>query len=212
MGDRENRIFSEKMANHLLMVGLILLAGTTMTLSKKDDEDCPFRSGCCGVGLGDVVDVYFHDIDDKRSCQRECRQIEECKFFTMKPDPDDPHDHMKCFLFKTCDPMEACDDCITGPELPLYDPDDCFNDDGNYTCETSLEMWLMYIFLMLKILSPVKINVKCLMTVIGTPFSMSQMHPSPITNAFCSKNAISTNLVRRETGPKNKRKNNRKLW
>merc|ERR1712020_567476 len=25
---------------------------------------------------------------------------------------------------------------------------------------------------------------------------MSQMHPSPITNAFCSKNAISTNLVR----------------
>ena len=40
--------------------------------------------------------------------------IEDCKFFTMFGVNDDPTDHMKCLLFKTCDPLEACDDCITG--------------------------------------------------------------------------------------------------
>ena len=53
-------------------------------------------------------------IADTRSCQRECRMIEDCKFFTMFGVNDDPTDHMKCLLFKTCDPLEACDDCITG--------------------------------------------------------------------------------------------------
>merc|ERR1711997_508547 len=107
--DTENRILSENMVNHLMMVGLILLAGTTLTLSQTPpkDEDCPFGSGSCPVTLDNVVDVYFHDVDDIRSCQRECRQIEECKFFTMKPESDDPHDHC--------------------------------NNDGNYTCETSLD-------------------------------------------------------------------------
>jgi len=139
--DTENRILSENMANHLMMVGLILLAGTTMTLSQTPpkDEDCPFGPGSCPVTLDNVVDVYFHDVDDIRSCQRECRQIEECHFFTMFPESDDPHDHMKCFLFKTCDHLEACDDCMTGPELPIIDDDSCNNNDGNYTCETALD-------------------------------------------------------------------------
>merc|ERR1711913_92019 len=195
------------MANHLLMVGLILLAGTTLTLGKKDDEDCPFGPGSCPVTLDNVVDVYFHDIDDKRSCQRECRQIEECKFFTMKPDPDSPHDHMKCFLFKTCDPMEACDDCITDLICPYTILMIALTMMEIILVKLHWTMWLMYIFLMLKILSPVKINVKCLMTAIGIPFSTSQMHPSPITNAFCSKNAISTNLVRHvKQDPKTKGK------
>merc|ERR1712179_695474 len=183
--DTENRIFSENMANHLMMVGLILLAGTTMTLSQTPpkDEGCPFGPGSCPVTLDNVVDVYFHDVDDIRSCQRECRQIEECKFFTMKPESDDPHDHMKCFLFKTCDHLEACEQCITGPELPIID-------DDHWT------MWLMCIILMLRTLSPVKINVTCLMTAISGPFLMYQMLPILITNAFYSENATSTNLAK----------------
>ena len=32
----------------------------------------------------------------------------------MKPDADDPTDHMKCFLFKTCDYLDPCDECISG--------------------------------------------------------------------------------------------------
>merc|ERR1712024_330666 len=54
-------------------------------------------------------------------------------------------------------------------------------------------MWLMYTILMLKILSPVKINVTCLMTAISGPFLMYQMLPNLITNAFYSENAISMN-------------------
>ena len=87
---------------------------TKISQTPPKDEDCPFGPGSCPVTLDNVVDVYFHDVDDIRSCQRECRQIEECKFFTMKPESDDPHDHMKCFLFKTCDHLEACEQCITG--------------------------------------------------------------------------------------------------
>ena len=100
------------MANHF-MIAIIFLAGTTLTLS-KDDDDCPFTNGSCPVTLDNVVDVYFHDIADRRSCQRECSIIEDCKFFTMFGVDDTPTDHMKCFLFKTCDYLEACDDCTTG--------------------------------------------------------------------------------------------------
>jgi len=126
------------MANHLLMVGLILLTGSTMILGQNVEEDCPFTHGSCPVTLDNVVDVYFHDVADHISCQRECRMINECKFFTMFSVSDSPTDHMKCFLFKTCDHLEACDDCITGPELPLIDTN-CTIPDGNYTCETALD-------------------------------------------------------------------------
>ena len=64
--------------------------------------------------LGNTVDVYFHDVADLRSCQRECNQIADCHFWTMKPDADSPTDHMKCFLFKTCDYLDPCDECISG--------------------------------------------------------------------------------------------------
>merc|ERR1739838_1128240 len=196
--DTENRILSENMVNHLMMVGLILLAGTTMTLSQTPpkDEDCPFGPGSCPVTLDNVVDVYFHDVHDIRPCQRECRQIEECHFFTMFPESDDPHDHMKCFLFKTCDHLEACDDCILDLNYPLSMMTVVITTMEITLAKQLWTMWLMYTILMLKILSPVKINVTCLMTAISGPFLMYKMLPNPITNAFCSKNAIFTNLVR----------------
>ena len=92
---------------------LVILSLFSVTLS-QDQDDCPFGPGICPVNLDNVVDVYFHDIADRRSCQRECQQIGECKFFTMFGVNDDPTDHMKCFLFKTCDTLEPCDECITG--------------------------------------------------------------------------------------------------
>ena len=70
--------------------------------------------------LGNTVDVYFHDVADLRSCQRECNQIADCHFWTMKPDADSPTDHMKCFLFKTCDYLDPCDECISGKYLCLF--------------------------------------------------------------------------------------------
>merc|ERR1712045_721245 len=79
------------------LFAFLILALSSVTLSQNDDEDCPFSDGSCPVTLDNVVDVYFHDIADRRSCQRECQQIGECKFFTMFGVNDDPTDHMKCF-------------------------------------------------------------------------------------------------------------------
>ena len=90
---------------------VLLLSFSSLTLSQ---DDCPFTNGSCPVTLDNVVDVFFHDIADRRSCQRECRTIEDCKFFTMFGVNDNPTDHMKCFLFKTCDYLEPCEDCVTG--------------------------------------------------------------------------------------------------
>merc|ERR1711981_122615 len=118
---------------------VFLISCSALTSSQDQDDDCPFTDGSCPVTLDNVVDVFFHDIADRRSCQRECQMIDECKFFTMYGVNDDPTDHMKCLLFKTCDPLEACDDCITGPELPLIDLNNCTIPDGNFTCETSLD-------------------------------------------------------------------------
>lgn len=102
------------------LFAFLILALSSVTLSQNDDEDCPFSDGSCPVTLDNVVDVYFHDIADRRSCQRECQQIGECKFFTMFGVNDDPTDHMKCFLFKTCDTLEPCDECTTGSTIHLW--------------------------------------------------------------------------------------------
>jgi hypothetical protein len=48
---------------------LVLLSCSTLTFSQTDD-DCPFTDGSCPVTLDNVVDVFFHDIADRRSCQR----------------------------------------------------------------------------------------------------------------------------------------------
>ena len=82
------------------------------TLAK--DDDCPFGPGSCPVHLDNVVDVFYHDVIDIRSCQRECNQIGECHFWTMFNVTDEPTDHKKCFLFKTCDHLDPCDECISG--------------------------------------------------------------------------------------------------
>jgi len=119
-----------------LFLGLVLVSFSSSILTQKPDPLCPFGDGTCPITLDNVVDVYYHDVVDFRSCQRECAQIEDCHFWTMFNVTDDPKDHKKCFLFKTCDHLEPCMDCITGPDAPLYDPDLCDNN-GNRTCETS---------------------------------------------------------------------------
>ena len=95
---------------------VFLISCSALTSSQDQDDDCPFTDGSCPVTLDNVVDVFFHDIADRRSCQRECQQIGDCKFFTMFGVSDSPTDHMKCFLFRKCDSLEPCIDieCTTG--------------------------------------------------------------------------------------------------
>merc|ERR1712141_625911 len=120
--DTENRILSENMVNHLMMVGLILLAGTTMTLSQTPpkDEDCPFGPGSCPVTLDNVVDVYYFDVEDTFSCKDQCNMLDDCNFWTFFDVQDAPQPHHKCFLFKECNIHEPCKTCETGPKGKYY--------------------------------------------------------------------------------------------
>merc|ERR1712156_1152027 len=93
-----------------------------------DNKNCTFGPGICPVTKEDVVDDF--------SCQEHCKDLEECHFFTVYGIKDSPKDHMKCFMFKTCDHKEPCPDCTSGPDhppmphpLPPCDP-------PNYICPT----------------------------------------------------------------------------
>jgi len=99
------------------------------------DPECPFTNGTCPVTKDNVLDVFFFDVMDRVSCQTHCKDIEECHFFTQFGVDDEPMDHTKCFLFKTCDHLEPCRDCQTGPEDPPIYP--CLPD--NYICGTELD-------------------------------------------------------------------------
>merc|ERR1719412_606135 len=79
----------------------------------------------------------FFDIEDRLSCQKHCLDIPDCHFFTQfgtdQPEPLQPK--TKCFLFKTCDELEPCPECQTGPDHPPIYP--CIPD--NYICGTELD-------------------------------------------------------------------------
>ncbi|XP_023330179.1 uncharacterized protein LOC111702656 [Eurytemora carolleeae] len=80
--------------------------------------ECPFSSSACPVDLDNVVDVFYFDILDTSSCQHQCQRISSCSHFTMLTSADNKHN--KCFLFKSCDNQENCDDCVSGAEEPPF--------------------------------------------------------------------------------------------
>lgn len=207
------------------LFAFLILALSSVTLSQNDDEDCPFSDGSCPVTLDNVVDVYFHDIADRRSCQRECQQIGECKFFTMFGVNDDPTDHMKCFLFKTCDTLEPCDECTTGMALlptlfnflaphlhtknhfsgPDYPPiDNCTSE--NYTCGTELNNIVDVFYFDAEDTVSCKQQCQMLPTCnFWTQFDETD-DPQPHHKCFLFKNCnIHEDCAKCETGTKNRR-------
>ncbi len=66
-------LLSRMTASQYIFALVILLSGSPLTFSQ--DDDCPFTNGICPVTLDNVVDVFFHDITDRISCQRECRSV-----------------------------------------------------------------------------------------------------------------------------------------
>jgi len=184
------------------LFAFLILALSSVTLSQNDDEDCPFTNGSCPVTLDNVVDVYFHDIADRRSCQRECQQIGECHFFTMFGVNDDPTDHMKCFLFKTCDTLEPCDECTTGPDYPPID--NCTSE--NYTCGTELNNIVDVFYFDAD--DTISCQQQCQMLPtcnFWTQFDETD-DPQPHHKCFLFKNCnIHEDCAKCETGPKNLR-------
>merc|ERR1719295_1790165 len=106
----------------LAMVAIAALAFLAPLVSAQDNKNCTFGPGICPVTKENVVDVFYFDVVDDFSCQQHCLDLDECHFFTMYGVKDTPKDHMKCFMFKTCDHLEPCPECTTGPDHPPIPP------------------------------------------------------------------------------------------
>ena len=96
---------------------LVVVLLSTASAAFDDNKNCTFGPGICPVNKENVVDVFYFDVVDDFSCQEHCLDLEECHFFTMYGVQDSPKDHMKCFMFKTCDHLEPCEECTTGKIL-----------------------------------------------------------------------------------------------
>jgi len=113
------------------------LVASTATALGNDSNPCPFGPGICPTTKENILDVFYHDVTDEYSCQERCKDTEGCHFFTMYGIHDTPKDHMKCFVFRSCEYLDPCEECTTGPsDLPMPHPvPPC--DPPNYMCETT---------------------------------------------------------------------------
>ena len=98
----------------ILLVAFCFLSTASGQVIGDDNKNCTFGPGICPVTKENVVDVFYFDVADDFSCQEHCADLEDCHFFTMYGIQDSPKDHMKCFMFRTCDHLEPCDECTTG--------------------------------------------------------------------------------------------------
>jgi len=48
----------------MIKYGLLICAFIGLSVAQVPTEDCPFTTGSCPVTIDNVVDVYFHDVDD----------------------------------------------------------------------------------------------------------------------------------------------------
>ena len=73
------------------------------------DQTCckVFESRACQGGI--ISQLY--NVTSPAECQRLCKQVEGCKFFTQ-------YSSHFCFLHSTCDDTEPCTVCTAGPRIP----------------------------------------------------------------------------------------------
>jgi len=115
-------------------------------LSSAQLDDCPFTNDACPVDLDNAIEVFYFDKTDITSCQHKCTLVGDCTYFTMLQDGE----LTKCFLFKECDKPEVCNECVSGPQSPDYEP--CLLESratnvvaksaspkADQTCETSVD-------------------------------------------------------------------------
>merc|ERR1711915_360856 len=92
---------------------------------------CSSTRNSCDEFFSDSCPLYedailsFRHTDTAGQCQDLCRNLEGCEFFTWF--------ETQCYLLNSCDYIEACLCCISGPGLDTSDDvDDCL-----IGCETS---------------------------------------------------------------------------
>ena len=93
---------------------LVTMLVASVTAFGNDTDPCTFGPGICPVTKENVIDIFYFDVADSYSCQEHCLDLKDCHFFTMYGIKDSPLNHMKCFMFRTCDHLEPCEECTTG--------------------------------------------------------------------------------------------------
>merc|ERR1719348_2412830 len=84
-----------------------------LTLCSVSAQDCSvFEEGACPLTEENIVgsDRFTENPQD---CQNICRETahSDCMFFT--------HFNTECYLLSSCDSVEPCDGCLSGPPNPL---------------------------------------------------------------------------------------------
>merc|ERR1712123_461986 len=90
-----------------LLIFLIIAVASTLS------QDCSvFQEGACPLSEEFIVGSDRFT-DTPQACQDLCREVahSDCAFFT--------HFNTECYLLTTCDTVEACDGCMSGPSNPL---------------------------------------------------------------------------------------------
>jgi len=76
------------------------------------DVDCSvFQPAACPLIENNMVG-YNNTIPDTAVCQESCGNNAACKFFT--------HYNTTCYHLASCDYLESCQDCISGPPSPHF--------------------------------------------------------------------------------------------
>merc|ERR1711892_1597593 len=74
--------------------------------------DCSvFQPAACPLRENNMVG-YNDTVPDTAACQKSCGQNAACKFFT--------HYNTTCYHLASCDNLESCQDCISGPPSPPF--------------------------------------------------------------------------------------------
>merc|ERR1712106_919226 len=90
-----------------------LLIFISLAIASTLSQDCSvFQEGACPLSEEFIVGSDRFT-DTPQSCQDLCREVahSDCAFFT--------HFNTECYLLTTCDTVEPCDGCMSGPSNPL---------------------------------------------------------------------------------------------
>merc|ERR1712106_46056 len=90
-----------------------LLIFLSLAIASTMSQDCSvFQEGACPLSEEYIVGSDRFT-DTWEACQDLCREVahSDCAFFT--------HFNTECYLLTTCDTVEPCDGCMSGPSNPL---------------------------------------------------------------------------------------------
>merc|ERR1711892_783984 len=90
-----------------------LLIFISLAIASTLSQDCSvFQEGACPLSEEFIVGSDRFT-DTPQTCQDLCREVahSDCAFFT--------HFNTECSLLTTCDTVEPCDGCMSGPSNPL---------------------------------------------------------------------------------------------